>query len=44
VVDPPGEYNGDENYCAVSFTDPDGVKLEGTVYEPRRKRKGRKEK
>ena len=37
VVDPPGEYNGDENYYAVFFTDPDGMKLEGMVYKPRRK-------
>jgi catechol 2,3-dioxygenase-like lactoylglutathione lyase family enzyme len=35
VVDPPGEYNGDENYYAVFFTDPDGMKLEGMVYKPR---------
>ena len=34
VVDPPGEYNGDENYYAVFFTDPDGMKLEGMVYKP----------
>jgi len=37
VVDPPGEYNGDENYYAVFFTDPDGMKLEGMVYKPRPK-------
>jgi catechol 2,3-dioxygenase-like lactoylglutathione lyase family enzyme len=47
VVDPPGEYNGDKNYYAVFFTDPDGMKLEGMVYKPRPKakkaaRKGRK--
>src|SRR5262245_6686401 len=35
VVDPPGEYNGDKNYYAVFFTDPDGMKLEGMVYKPR---------
>jgi catechol 2,3-dioxygenase-like lactoylglutathione lyase family enzyme len=34
VIDPPGEYNGDKNYYAVFFTDPDGMKLEGMVYEP----------
>ena len=34
VVDPPGEYNGDKNYYAVFFTDPDGMKLEGMVYKP----------
>ena len=39
VVDPPGEYNGDENYYAVFFTDPDGMKLEGMVYKPRPKPK-----
>jgi len=39
VVDPPGEYNGDENYYAVFFTDPDGMKLEGMVYKPRPKTK-----
>lgn len=37
VVDPPGEYNGDENYYAVFFTDPDGMKLEAMVYKPRPK-------
>ena len=44
VVDPPGEYNGDQNYYAVFFTDPDGMKLEGMVYKPvaRRKRAPRK--
>jgi catechol 2,3-dioxygenase-like lactoylglutathione lyase family enzyme len=35
VVDPPGEYNGDKNYYAVFFTDPDGMKLEAMVYQPR---------
>ena len=39
VVDPPGEYNGDENYYAVFFTDPDGMKLEGMVYKPAARRK-----
>lgn len=43
VVDPPGEYY-DENYYAVYFTDPDGMKLEGMVYKPRRKTKARKKK
>jgi catechol 2,3-dioxygenase-like lactoylglutathione lyase family enzyme len=37
VVDPPGEYNGDKNYYAVFFTDPDGMKLEGMAYKPRPK-------
>jgi len=39
VVDPPGEYNGDKNYYAVFFTDPDGMKPEGMVYKPRPKAK-----
>ena len=42
VLDPPGEYNGDENYYAVFFADPDGMKLEGMVYKPRPKQKRRK--
>ena len=37
VLDSPGEYNGDENYYAVFFADPDGMKLEGMVYKPRPK-------
>ncbi len=41
VLDPPGEYNGDENYYAVFFADPDGMKLEGMVYKPRPKRRAR---
>ncbi len=36
VLDPPGEYY-DECYYAVYFADPDGMKLEGMVYEPRPK-------
>ena len=36
VLDPPGEYY-DENYYAVYFADPDGMKLEGMVYKPRPK-------
>ena len=44
VVDPPDEYNDDENYYAVFFTDPDGLKLEGMVFKPprRNKRKAKK--
>ena len=38
VLDPPGEYNGDPNYYAVFFADPDGMKLEGMVYKPRPRR------
>ena len=39
VIDPPGEYYG-ENYYAVYFADPDGMKLEGMIWAPpRNKRK-----
>ncbi len=39
VLDPPGEYYGD-NYYAVYFVDPDGMKLEGMIWAPpQRKRK-----
>src|SRR3954471_11903433 len=37
VLDPPGAYNGDKNYYAVFFADPDGMKLEGMVYKPAKK-------
>jgi catechol 2,3-dioxygenase-like lactoylglutathione lyase family enzyme len=46
VVDPPGEYY-EPSYYAVYFTDPDGMKLEGMVYQPPpkpRKRKARSRK
>ena len=47
VLDRPGEYYGRSHY-AVYFTDPDGMKLEAMVYEPRlqraRKRKAGKSK
>ena len=33
VIDPPGEYYG-ENYYAVYFADPDGMKLEGMIWAP----------
>jgi catechol 2,3-dioxygenase-like lactoylglutathione lyase family enzyme len=36
VLDPPGEYYG-RNYYAVYFADPDGMKLEGMIWAPRRK-------
>jgi catechol 2,3-dioxygenase-like lactoylglutathione lyase family enzyme len=36
VIDPPGEYYGEE-YYAVYFADPDGMKLEGMVWAPRSK-------
>jgi catechol 2,3-dioxygenase-like lactoylglutathione lyase family enzyme len=39
VLDPPGEYNGDPNYYAVYFADPDGMKLEAMVYKPPPRRK-----
>jgi catechol 2,3-dioxygenase-like lactoylglutathione lyase family enzyme len=41
VLDPPGEYNGDPNYYAVYFADPDGMKLEAMVYKPPPKRQRR---
>jgi catechol 2,3-dioxygenase-like lactoylglutathione lyase family enzyme len=44
IVDPPGEYNGDENYYAVFFTDPDGMKLEAMVYKPRTAKAAQKSK
>ena len=40
VLDPPGEYY-DRNYYAVYFADPDGMKLEGMIWAPP-KRKPRK--
>ena len=33
VIDPPSEYYG-ENYYAVYFADPDGMKLEGMIWAP----------
>jgi catechol 2,3-dioxygenase-like lactoylglutathione lyase family enzyme len=42
VLDPPGEYNGDKNYYAVFFADPDGMKLEGMVYTARQKPRPKK--
>jgi catechol 2,3-dioxygenase-like lactoylglutathione lyase family enzyme len=38
IVDPPGEYYGDD-YYAVYFTDPDGMKLEGMIWAPPAKKK-----
>ena len=43
VIDPPGEYY-DESYYAVYFADPDGMKLEGMVYQPRPKRHAKRKK
>jgi catechol 2,3-dioxygenase-like lactoylglutathione lyase family enzyme len=40
VLDPPGEYYG-RNYYAVYFADPDGMKLEGMIWAPP-KRKSKK--
>ena len=37
VLDPPGEYY-DENYYAVYFADPDGMKLEAMIWAPPKKK------
>src|SRR5438105_11978415 len=42
VADPPDSYNGDENYYAVFFTDPDGMRLEAMHYGKARKRKAKR--
>jgi catechol 2,3-dioxygenase-like lactoylglutathione lyase family enzyme len=39
VIDPPGEYY--DNYYAVYFVDPDGMKLEGMIWGPPAKRRKR---
>ena len=40
VVDPPADYPSyGEGYYAVFFLDPDGLKLEGMVFKPPRKKK-----
>ncbi|HUN41459.1 MAG TPA: hypothetical protein VMU81_14310 [Acetobacteraceae bacterium] len=39
IVDPAGKYYDD--YCAVFFLDPDGMKLEGMKYDERRAKAGR---
>ena len=45
VVDPPADYpDYGEGYYAVFFTDPDGLKLEGMVFKPPRKKKRAKAK
>jgi len=41
VADPPGSYNGDEQYYAVFFHDPDGLRLEAMHYGPAKKRKAK---
>ena len=42
VLYPPGEYYG-RSYYAVYFADPDGMKLEGMVFKPPRKKRTRKQ-
>lgn len=42
VADPPGTYNGDDQYYAVFFHDPDGMRLEAMVYGPAKKAPVRK--
>jgi catechol 2,3-dioxygenase-like lactoylglutathione lyase family enzyme len=42
VPDPPGTYNGDDQYYAVFFHDPDGMRLEAMHYGKAKKRKPRK--
>lgn len=42
VPDPPGEYNGDPQYYAVFFTDPDGMRLEAMKYGPAPKARAKK--
>jgi len=43
VVDPPADYpDYGEGYYAVFFLDPDGLKLEGMVCKPPRKKRARK--
>ena len=43
VVDPPADYPSyGEGYYAVFFLDPDGLKLEGMVCRPEKKRRKRK--
>jgi catechol 2,3-dioxygenase-like lactoylglutathione lyase family enzyme len=45
IVDPPADYpHYGEGYYAVFFIDPDGLKLEGMVFKPPRKRKRAKKK
>jgi catechol 2,3-dioxygenase-like lactoylglutathione lyase family enzyme len=44
VTDPPDSYNGDENYYAVFFTDPDGMRLEAMHYGAEKKKRTKKPK
>ena len=39
VADPPDSYNGDDQYYAVFFHDPDGMRLEAMHYGPAKTRK-----
>jgi catechol 2,3-dioxygenase-like lactoylglutathione lyase family enzyme len=44
VVDPPADYpEYGEGYYAVFFLDPDGMKLEGMVFEPPKKKPAKKQ-
>ncbi len=38
VTDPPDTYNGDDNYYAVFFEDPDGMRLEAMKWGPEKTR------
>jgi catechol 2,3-dioxygenase-like lactoylglutathione lyase family enzyme len=44
IADPPDTYNGDDQYYAIFFHDPDGMRLEAMHYGPARKRKKAKKK
>jgi catechol 2,3-dioxygenase-like lactoylglutathione lyase family enzyme len=44
VTDPPGSYNGDEQYYALFFHDPDGLRLEAMHYGPAKVKKPRSKK
>jgi catechol 2,3-dioxygenase-like lactoylglutathione lyase family enzyme len=44
VADPPGSYNGDDQYYAVFFHDPDGMRLEAMHYGPAKPKKKAKKK
>jgi len=42
VADPPDSYNGDDQYYAVFFHDPDGMRLEAMHYGPAKRGKKKK--
>src|SRR3954470_15077337 len=44
VADPPDSYNGDDEYYAVFFHDPDGMRLEAMHYGPGEVKKPRSKK